>query len=174
MGGSVLYVDDADYAIAPDNGRGEERFKRILGKVLEILESGITVGLARDRQQPALPSYPACQPFIKLQADLANCFRMFIIRSTEDQAIVVHKIQEAGIAAHELHYQRHGILKRGVCIHVPNHRPADPLEQSQLLLGAFEVLLEFPNSAGHELYYGSVHLSCRPRRTLLRHHWVDL
>ena len=40
-------------------------------------------------------------------------------------------------------------------IRIANHKPADTLKETQLLFNAFELMLEIPNSAGHDLYYGS-------------------
>ena len=41
-------------------------------------------------------------------------------------------------------------------IRIANHKPADTLKKAQLLFNAFELMLELPNSAGHDLYYGSL------------------
>ena len=52
---------------------------------------------------------------------------------------------------HELNHQRHDVAQSFVEFHVTHHEAADALKKPQLLLNAFELLLEFPDSAGHDL-----------------------
>jgi hypothetical protein len=43
--GPVLDVDHAHTRFAPPNGRGQERFERILWQIFEVLEPGIVESL---------------------------------------------------------------------------------------------------------------------------------
>ena len=52
--------------------------------------------------------------------------------------------------------RRYDTAQRRMKIRIANHKPADTLKETQLLFSAFELMLEFPNSAGHDLYYGSL------------------
>ena len=52
---------------------------------------------------------------------------------------------------HELNHQRHDVAQSFVKFHVTHHEAADALKKPQLLFNAFELLLEFPDSAGHDL-----------------------
>jgi hypothetical protein len=52
---------------------------------------------------------------------------------------------------HELDHERNHAAKRIVQFYVADHEAADALKKPQLLFNAFELLLEFPDSAGHAL-----------------------
>ena len=46
VGLAMLYVDDAHYLAARDDGRREKGFESVLGKLTEIFEARIAVGFA--------------------------------------------------------------------------------------------------------------------------------
>ena len=51
----------------------------------------------------------------------------------------------------KLDHESDGVTKGVVQLQVAHHEAADTLKKPQLLLDAFELLLEFPDSAGHDL-----------------------
>ena len=51
----------------------------------------------------------------------------------------------------ELDHQSDNVAQRLIQFQVANHKAADTLKEPQLLFNAFELLLEFPDSAGHAL-----------------------
>ena len=56
-------------------------------EVLEVLESCITVSLARNRKQSALASHPPGQTLIQFQADLPYRIRVGIVRCAKHQPV---------------------------------------------------------------------------------------
>ena len=44
----MLDIDDTYYFVLRNNGHGKKSFKRILREILEVFESRVVIGLARD------------------------------------------------------------------------------------------------------------------------------
>ena len=151
----MLNVDNTDDAVPPDHGRGQKRFEGIFGKVFEVFESRIVVSLARDCEEPAFSCNPTREALVKFQTDFPDAVRVGVVRRAQHQSVPVEQIQQARVRLHELDHQADNAAQCRMEIRIANHKPADTLKETQLLFNAFELMLEIPNSAGHDLYYGS-------------------
>jgi hypothetical protein len=165
----VLDVDHAHYAIACDHRRRKKRLEGIFLQLAKRLEPRILVRLARNRQQPALPRHPAGESFVGPHAQLADGRRVRPVGSAQHQFLAVQQVHEAGIALGILHHQRYNALKNLAQAHFPNHKAADLLEQTQLLLGPLQSQLEILGLR-HEFIIAAVprppYRRQRPRRVI--------
>jgi hypothetical protein len=67
---------------------------------------------------------------------------MMGIGGTQNEILVVAKVNQAGIALRKLHNERNNTLENFLQAHVPNHETADLLEKPKLLLNPLEAAFQ--------------------------------
>src|ERR1035437_7702934 len=100
----MLHVDDAHYAIAAEDGHGEEGLKLVLGQFNEKLKARVLESVAPYRDGLAVLGNPAGDALSHGQLQPVHNIRMGIHGSAQYQIVVLKKVDQAGIA---FHHSRH-------------------------------------------------------------------
>ena len=103
----------------------------------EVLETIVRAG-----QQAPFAGDPTGQSLGELEADFSDGGGVRCVGGAQDQFFAIEKVEQARVAPSELDHEVDDALQDLVQAHFPHHHAADLAEQSHLLFGTLEALLQ--------------------------------
>src|SRR5580704_15566696 len=95
---ALLQVDDANHAPAAHQGHREKRLVAVFRQFVEKLEPWIVRGFFRDGDGLAMLRDPSGNALPDAQFQPVDHFRMWILRSPQNELVAFQNVNEAGVA----------------------------------------------------------------------------